>query len=129
MLIGDQTVRPNADSNAAGLAEAFQYTAVASGTVTQLAFYLDAASSTTTVHVGLYTNSAADNPGTLMTQATTTTATKGAWNTVAVTTPVGVTAGTKYWIAILGPSGTTGTAVFRDVPTGGKAQTSARRPT
>jgi hypothetical protein len=104
----------------------FQYTAVASGTVSHLAFYLDAASTSTTVLVGLYGNSASDTAGTLLTSATTTSAVSGSWNTLAATTPVTVTAGTRYWIAILGPAGTTGQTFFRDVSTGGKAQVSAQ---
>jgi hypothetical protein len=36
-----------------------------------------------------------------------------------------VTAGTKYWIAILGPTGA-GTVRYRDVSSGGRAQVSAQ---
>jgi hypothetical protein len=75
------------------------------------------------VVVGLYTDSAG-NPGALLSQATITSPVAGAWNTIAVPA-ASVTAGTKYWIAVLGPTGT-GTVQFRDVPTGGRSQTSAQ---
>ena len=74
--------------------------------------------------VGLYNNNGSDNPGTLLTQATLTNPTNGAWNSVAVPTAA-VTSGTKYWLAVLGPAGG-GTARFRDVSVGGKAQTSSQ---
>src|SRR5262249_17913369 len=48
----------------------------------------------------------------------------GTWNTVALPS-ASVTAGAKYWIAVLAPSGA-GTVQFRDVATGGRSQTSAQ---
>jgi hypothetical protein len=125
LLVGSSIVQSTVDSNTAGVAEAFQYTASASGNVTKLYVYIDSGSTATTVVVGLYTNSTSDNPGSLLAQATITSPVKGAWNAVAIPTPVSVTAGTKYWLAILGPSGA-GTVKFRDVASGGKAQTSSQ---
>jgi hypothetical protein len=122
--VGTQTIGANLDANSAGLAEAFQYTASASGTVSQLYFYVDSSSTATQVVVGLYTDTGSNNPGTLLTQGTINNPVKGAWNSITVTS-VGVTAGTKYWIAVLGPNGA-GIVWFRDVANGSKAQTSAQ---
>jgi hypothetical protein len=103
------------------MAEAFQYTATASGSVSKLALYLDGSSTASKVVVGLYANSN-NNPGSLLVQATITNPVKSAWNSVAVS-GASVTAGTKYWIAVLAPVGS-GTVRFRDVASGGRAQSS-----
>jgi hypothetical protein len=125
LLLGDQTVRPGVDSNPAGVGEAFQYTAVASGPVESLHLYVDGSSTATSVIVGLYTNNnATNNPGTLMVQATISNPLPGAWNSVAVP-PVAVSAGTRYWFAILEPPGA-GKLYFRDTPGGLKAQTTSQ---
>jgi uncharacterized protein YjiK/methionine-rich copper-binding protein CopC len=120
--IGTPTVLSNRDSNSAGTAEAFQYTASASATVTSLSIYLDTNNSATRVIVGIYSNNTSNNPGTLLGQATITAPRAGAWNTVAIP-GVSITSGTRYWIAVLSPSGS-GTVRFRDTNRGSKAQTS-----
>jgi plastocyanin len=122
-LLGDtKTETPN-DSNPAGSAEAFQYTAVASGTATKLYLYLDSANTATPVVIGLYTNSGS-NPGTLLAQATISAPVKGAWNSVTIPS-VALTSGTKYWIAVLAPTGA-GTVQIRDKSTGSLAQSSSQ---
>jgi hypothetical protein len=106
------------------MAEAFLNTATTSGTANKLFIYVDSTNAATQIVVGLYSNAAGDNPGTLLTQATIASPTKGAWNSVAIS-PTTIMAGTKYWIAILGPAGG-GKVQFRDGASGGKAQTSAQ---
>jgi hypothetical protein len=98
---------------------------VASGTANRLYVYLDATSTAAPVVLGLYANAAGDVPGALLAQGTVATPSAGAWNTVTIP-PVEVTAGAKYWIAVLAPAG--GASVrFRDLDgVGGKAQTSAQ---
>jgi O-glycosyl hydrolase/uncharacterized membrane protein YgcG len=124
-LVGDQQVEAGPDSNPAGTAEAFAYTAVAGGTVTRLALFLDGQSTATTAIVGLYSSGAGDTPGSLLTQGTIASPQAGTWNTIAVP-PAAVSAGQRYWIAVLAPPGA-GTLWFRDVPAGGgSTQTSAR---
>ena len=109
------------------MAEAFQNTATASGTVSRLSIYLDAGSTASTVIVGLYANNnATNNPGSLLGQATITAPVAGAWNTVTLPTPVAVASGTPYWLTVLAPTGATGTVRFRDGASGGRAQTSAQ---
>jgi hypothetical protein len=110
LLFGNQTVLGNKDWNSLGQAEAFQTTSVSTGTLATLSLYLDTTNTATHITLGLYTDNSG-HPGTLLTQATTTTTTSGAWNTVAVP-PVAITSGVKYWIAILASS--SGTFRFRD---------------
>jgi hypothetical protein len=49
-----------------------------------------------------------------------TTVAKGAWNTIALPA-ASITAGTKYWIAILSPTGSAGAVAFRDLGAGTKS--------
>ena len=125
VLVGAQQVQPSVDSNPAGVAEAFRFTAVGTGPAGTLSVYLDSTSAATSVTVGLYTNTAAGDPGTLLTAGTIATPHGGAWNTVTVPAAA-VTAGTDYWLAVLAPR-KAGTIAFRDLPggTGGPTQTSA----
>ena len=115
VLIGDQAIETQLDSNPLGRAEAFQATASASGTLGSLTVYLDSSSTATGIAVGLYANGSG-HPGTLLTQGSSTQLTRGAWNKIAIS-PVNITAGTVYWITILGTQG--GTPVFRDRRRGG----------
>ncbi len=124
LLLGVQTIGGNIDYNDPGLAEAFSFTAANSGTSTTLYVYIDSGNSASNVVVGLYTNAAGDNPDSLLTQTTLTNPTPGAWNSVAIS-PVSLTAGTKYWIALLGPGGG-GTLKFRDASIGTKAVVSSQ---
>src|SRR5262245_24700 len=120
VLLGDQAVEGNQDSDAGGEAEAFRYTATLSGTARQVWVYLDGANAANRVSLGLYTNSASGNPETLLAQGTITAPTPGAWD--AATVPdTAITAGTQYWIAVLAPAGT-GTVRYRDRASGGGSQ-------
>jgi outer membrane protein assembly factor BamB len=110
LLFGDQTIETQRDSNAKGIAEAFQTTANVSGTVNSLTVYLDTSSTAATVYVGLYSDNGG-HPGTLLTQGSKTSPTAGSWNTIAVP-GAPITGGTNYWLAILGT--TSGTPYFRD---------------
>lgn len=121
-LIGDATVESQRDQNSSGSAEAFQATATASGTVSKLSIYLDGTSDAAKVTLGIYTDTGATKPGTLLTQGSSTTLTPGAWNTIAVPS-ASLTAGTPYWIALLGTG--TGTIRFRDVAGGCHSESSA----
>lgn len=123
-LLGETTVKNHVDYNDAGMAEAFQYTAGTAGTANKLWIFVDNGSTATKLVVGLYTNTRDEIPGALLAQATLNNPTKNAWNSVSIS-PVTTTAGTKYWIAVLGPAGS-GILRFRDVECCGKAQTSAQ---
>lgn len=123
VLLGDQSVESNRDSNAAGQAEAFQAVAAASGTVRSVSVFVDPFSTATSLHVGLYSDSAG-HPGTLLASGIDDAPLAGAWNTISVN-PVDVVSGQVYWIALLGPTGQ-GTLHFRDHGSGGgSTETSA----
>src|SRR5580704_2797903 len=110
VLVGDQTIESNLDSNATGLAEAFPATATATGQVGSINFFLDETSAATKIYVGIY-NNASGKPGTLLTQGSTTQLAPGTWNSVTVSA-ASLTSGTEYWIAILGTTG--GVPYFHD---------------
>lgn len=114
VLFGDQTLEAKTDYNAAGTAEAFSYTASASGSITSISIYVDSGSSATALSVGIYTD-AAGHPGSLLTSGRLSTPTAAAWNTVTMPA-ASVTAGSSYWIALLGSGGT---LRFRDHGRGG----------
>ncbi len=126
-LVGDTTVESNTDTNDAGIAQAFIYTASTSGTANTLSIYLDSANAAGTVLVGLYAdngNVSNPNPSTLLAQASITSPQGGAWNTVSLAPTVALTAGQKYWIAVLAPAGD-GQPFFRDQGSGGLSVGSA----
>jgi len=123
--VGDDNIESARDSNSGGRAEAFQYTANASGTVNTISIFIDSGNNASRVVVGLYTNNGTINsPGTLLTQATILNPVAGAWNTVSVSS-VSVTSGVKYWIAVLSPA-SKGIVRFRDVVSGGSSQQSSQ---
>ncbi|MGZ4993177.1 MAG: beta strand repeat-containing protein [Methylobacter sp.] len=117
VLLGDQTIESQPDSNALGSAEAFQAIASASGTVSSLSIYIDASSTATALVTGLYSDSGTGHPGALIAQGNNTSSlTAGTWNTIPIS-GASITQGTRYWIAMLGTQ--SGTLHFRDAPTGG----------
>lgn len=122
--MGVQTVGANQDNNPSGIAEAFVYTAVTSGTANSLAVYLDSYNTATQVVLGLYSNTTSNSPGGLLTTGTINNPVRGAWNSVSVP-GVNLTAGTKYWIAVLGPSNM-GIVQFRDATSGAASIVSAQ---
>src|SRR5919201_3757632 len=115
VLFGDQQVESFVDSNAPGLAEAFQTVASASGTLRSISVYVDATSASKLLQVGLYTEGATGHPSLLLAHGALRNPVVGAWNTV-ILNPVAVTAGKHYWIALLDPIGT---LRFRDRCCGG----------
>jgi len=121
-LMGDQVIESQVDYNTAGVAEAFQSTATASGSSHSIVFYLDGSSTASQVTLGIYSD-AAGHPGTLLTQASLSQLTAGAWNTLAVP-PAALAQGGNYWIAILG---VTGTVRFHDRSHGCSSETNATR--
>jgi galactose oxidase-like protein/Big-like domain-containing protein len=114
VYVGDATVEPSTDNDPGGLAEAFKTTGATTGTVGTLTVYVDASSAATTLVAGLYADNAG-HPGALLTQGSQASPTRGAWNTLTVPSAA-VTAGTTYWLAILGAGGS---VAFRDRCCGG----------
>ena len=114
VLFGSQSVALSQDSNSAGSAESFPVTATSSGQLTAVTLYVDTPSSAKEITIGLYSN-ASGKPRLLLTQGSISTVQSGAWNTIPVS-PVNVSSGTAYWIALLS---TSGTLYFRDATTRG----------
>jgi hypothetical protein len=114
-VLGNQTVETLADGLTAGQTEAWPFTASASGPAASASIYLDASSTAQGVLVGIY----ADNsgaPGALLATATISSPVAG-WNSANFSANPNITAGTNYWLAVLGTG--TGTVVVRDRGTGG----------
>src|SRR5207247_498126 len=101
-LVGNQALESVVDFETAGVADAFQYTATATGVLAKLYLYLDSTSTAPRIQVGLYSN--ASGPSTLLSSGTISTPVSG-WNVVNVPS-VNVTSGTVYWMATLNTAST-----------------------
>jgi hypothetical protein len=104
ILLGDSNIEATVDYNVLGQAQAWPYTASATGTVTTLSFYADSSTGNGPYIEGIYAD-AGGVPGALLGSGSIATTAGGKWNTVTLPTSVNVTAGTKYWLALLGVSG------------------------
>jgi hypothetical protein len=127
ILLGDTQGAPSTDYNPAGMAEAFSTTSGASGSVNTLNVFVDSASTATKLVAGVYSDYGG-HPGSLLGSGTLNSPTPGAWNAITLASPVSVTSGTTYWIAILGPSGA-GTLRFRDHCCGGGSPSETSKQT
>ena len=110
-LAGDTRLATHVESISAGTPVAYQTTATTTGNAGAVYLYLDTTCTASQVAVGIYSD-LFNSPNSLVAQATLAVPIAGAWNRV----PIGssaLSAGTKYWIAFLTPSGS-GTLVLRD---------------
>jgi hypothetical protein len=123
-MVGSKAIQAVVDSNPPGTAEAFEFTATTTGTVWFSGLYIDASNTGTGITYGLYSNTASNTPGTLLTHGSAShPVTNGEWMSGDGSTfSTSVTKGTKYWIALLAPYGT---IKFRDGQQGGRSQLSA----
>ena len=96
VLVGDQTIESNIDTNAKGLAEAFPATASATGQVGSINFFLDETSTATKIYFGIYKD-ASGHPGSLLTQGSTTQFALGTWNSVTLTSVTNIDPGPTIW--------------------------------
>jgi len=110
------------DQNPPGMAEAFTYTALESGTANMIHVFIDQSSEAEQIVVGLYSNTSNNEPGDLLTSGSLSSPASGVWNTVIIP-PVEIMEDSIYWIAVLGPIDA-GTFRFRDVLRGAHCQTS-----
>ncbi|HSW79343.1 MAG TPA: dockerin type I domain-containing protein [Candidatus Saccharimonadales bacterium] len=120
-LVGNSALELGTDSNSAGEAEAFKYTAVSSGAASTLTFYVDSGSGATGLKVGIYSNNGTV-PGTLLASGSASTVNAGAWNVITLTSNPNITTGTVYWIAFLG---TGGSLNFRNQASGSCSQSNS----
>ncbi|GAA2093927.1 hypothetical protein GCM10009841_04000 [Microlunatus panaciterrae] len=115
-VIGSAVVQPWVDANPAGTAEAFQYVATGSGTVTTFRAYLDDASTAERLVVGVYDDEGGE-PGALLATGRSSELKAGDWNSISLGAGTEITAGQPYWLALLAPL-CSGTIRFRDLPEG-----------
>jgi hypothetical protein len=114
LLFGNASIASVADNSQAGQAEAFAFTAVASGILQSLKLYVDSPDSARSVDVGVYDKTGSGgSPGHLLAACTIAHPSKGAWNTCSVTNGPSTGRGSTYWVAVLGPAGG-GTPAYRD---------------
>jgi hypothetical protein len=117
-LLGEGTILGYTDFNAAGTAEAFQVTASAPGILRTMHLYLDATSTASSVLVAIYSD-LGGHPGLWLDEGSLagSALVAGDWNSIPLLGHVKVSAGAKYWIALLTPAGG-GEIRFRDVGMG-----------
>lgn len=125
VVLGSADVQPSVDENSPGTAEAFQSVATGGGTADRIEVYVDESSAAKEIVAGVYADDGG-RPGRLLSSGRLSSPVEGAWNTV-VLPATDVTAGTPYWLALLGPDDT-GVLRFRDLAdgTGGPTQISAQ---
>ena len=114
VLLGDKRLQPQPDTNPAGIAEAFESVASATGTLSSISIYLDTSSTGEQLTAGLYDDHDG-HPGSLLAQGDAAP-NAGEWNTISLSAAA-MTAGHHYWIALLGTGA--GRIAFRDDPQGG----------
>jgi hypothetical protein len=120
-LLGSTANNTANDYNPDGQAEAFQFTAAATGTVRHLWLKVNTGFTSPTVKLGLYTSTAFGNhPATLLTSGSATPL--AGWIDIPVGV-VSVTSGVKYWIAVLGVGGV---IRFRDGSSAGGVEGSSQ---
>jgi hypothetical protein len=120
-LLGLDSIQGFADNDAAGEAEAFPFTATASGQAGTVSVYVDSGSRATRLEVGVYSD-ASGKPDTLLASGSLDALRSGAWNTVTLGSNPALDSGTPYWVAVLGIGGQID---FRDRSTGQCSQSNA----
>ncbi len=116
-VLGNAAVQPGRDHNDDGIAEAFPFTPSSGGYTNQASVYVGGNSAASGLVVGLYSDNGGA-PGTLLAQASMASPVSGAWNSLPFPI-VPVSAGARYWLAILG---TGGRLNFHDDATDGSCQ-------
>jgi len=119
---GDTAVEPSNDASPAGEAEAWRAPAATGGPVQSLSAYLTSSTTASSVLIGLYADGGS-KPGKLLAAGTIRSIAKNAWNSVTLASPVTLTQGSTYWLAL---SGQGGQVAYRDrAGAGTPAQTAA----
>lgn len=101
--LGDTAIEAQHDFVGGGQAEAFQFTASATGQGTAASVYIDAGNTARTLRLALYADGGGSVGRLLSTGARQAAATAG-WNVVPIKA-ARVIAGSRYWLAVLGAGG------------------------
>lgn len=114
VLLGDTSTESTTDSNPAGTAQAYQFTATASGTAATIHVYIDSSSAATHADLGIYDNSQFNQPGTAL--ARVSFLPSAGWNSVDISGQnLSIVSGTVYWLALMGDDDT---LAYRDAGSG-----------
>lgn len=105
VLFGNARIAPTLDIGRAGSAQAFAFVNRAAGTAHAIVVYLDRRSRGRRLVVGLYEGRR--HPGNRLTFGALSMPRAGAWNVIRVA-GTSLSAGRRYWIAVLGQAGTLG---------------------
>src|ERR1700733_6848857 len=98
MLVGNQQMESSGDSNGSGLAQAFEYTASASGSTSSIDVYVNSGTTATKVSVGVYSNSGG-KPGSLLASGSIASPKAGAGNALSVGS-ASITQGTPFCLCL-----------------------------
>ncbi|MCY1031023.1 Ig-like domain-containing protein [Corallococcus sp. BB11-1] len=120
-LVGVDTVGTQNDYDNGGSVNAFQYTAVATGTLGTLKVFAAPGNANASLSIGVYSD-VTGAPGTLLSSCTTAVVDSlplvtGQWYGCTAAPQVTLTSGTVYWLALLGANGG-GVFRYMDQPTG-----------
>jgi Right handed beta helix region/PKD domain len=105
--VGSTATGSSVDTNPAGRAQTYRVNATATGKVDRLSVYLDRSSTASRVALGLYSAQNAQ-----LGTCTVSAPQAGAWNRCSFS-GANVTSGATYWLAVLQPTGTSGTIQYR----------------
>ncbi len=103
VLLGAEAVGPAHDSAPARVAEAVRVRTTRSGVATAVHVYIDGRNRAKSLLVGLL-GDVHGHPGRLLSTGLVRPVAPGSWNVVALA-PIRLTAGTVYWLAVLGEGG------------------------
>jgi hypothetical protein len=124
-LVGSTSPGFQVDGNPPGKAQDYRFVAAASGTATTLHIYLDESNTATTVGLGLYASQDTTHAGRLLARCGIYGIQPNVpgWYSCLMTAQVSITSGTRYWIAVFQPTGTTGAIAYRNTGSVSGAQT------
>lgn len=104
ILLGNNTLESQHDSVALGQSEAFQLTALTSGSTTNFNLYIDSNNTAKSAIVGVY-SARRNSPNILISQGEISSLKNSDWNTTKISS-IRLVKGKTYWIALLGKGGT-----------------------
>lgn len=123
-IAGDNVIETAIDSNVNGTAEAFHFSASASGTANTFNLYVDSTNTAENIIVGVYAGTSTA-PSTLLTAGLLTNPLPGTWNAIPIS-PINIISGSRYWLAVLNPSSGQGIIKFR-CKSSGTSKTSSQK--
>lgn len=100
--LGTTLIGAGVDSGDSNFINGTQFTASVTGTTSTLNAYVRTpigASGNNLGQMAIYADNGSDAPGTLLGSTTSTVLTGNAWNSFALSSPVPITSGQKYWLA------------------------------